>query len=48
MQSQYIDKVVIQLLTTIPNGILAVWPSSVSLKEFAMLTVNVHLMTAVL
>ncbi|KAF7335821.1 Pantothenate transporter Liz1 [Mycena venus] len=31
----------------IPNGILAVWPPSVKLKEFAFLTGGVQLMTAV-
>ncbi|KAL3421357.1 major facilitator superfamily transporter [Phlyctema vagabunda] len=31
----------------IPNGILAVWPASVHLKEFAFLTAGVQLMTAV-
>ncbi|KAK1222183.1 hypothetical protein PQX77_014981 [Marasmius sp. AFHP31] len=31
----------------IPNGILAFWPSSIKLKEFAFLTVGVQLMTAV-
>ncbi|KAJ7670488.1 pantothenate transporter liz1 [Mycena olivaceomarginata] len=31
----------------IPNGILAVWPASVKLKEFAFLTGGVQLMTAV-
>ncbi|RDW87461.1 hypothetical protein BP5796_03155 [Coleophoma crateriformis] len=31
----------------IPNGILAVWPASVPLKEFAFLTCGVQLMTAV-
>ncbi|ORY61732.1 pantothenate transporter liz1 [Pseudomassariella vexata] len=31
----------------IPNGILAVWPPSVPLKEFAFLTTGVQLMTAV-
>ncbi|CAI7579065.1 unnamed protein product [Penicillium pancosmium] len=35
------------ILTLLPNGILAVWPSSLALKEFAFLTVNIHLMTAV-
>ncbi|KAF6826323.1 pantothenate transporter liz1 [Colletotrichum musicola] len=35
------------VLGTIPNGILAVWPASVPLKEFAFLTSSVHLMTAV-
>ncbi|KAI7774156.1 pantothenate transporter liz1 [Diaporthe eres] len=35
------------LLGLIPNGILAVWPRSVPLKEFAFLTSSVHLMTAV-
>ncbi|EXJ77096.1 hypothetical protein A1O3_10254 [Capronia epimyces CBS 606.96] len=35
------------ILTLLPNGILAFWPSSLHLKEFAFLTVNVHLMTAV-
>lgn len=38
----------LQILTLLPNGILAVWPSSLALKEFAFLTVNIHLMTAVL
>lgn len=32
----------------IPNGILAVWPASIRLKEFAFLTDGVQLMTAVL
>lgn len=40
--------IVTQILATIPNGILAVWPASIPLKEFAMLTVNIHLMTGVL
>ncbi|KAJ7932135.1 hypothetical protein B0H13DRAFT_810218 [Mycena leptocephala] len=31
----------------IPNGILAVWPPSIKLKEFAFLTGGVQLMTAV-
>ncbi|KAK0640236.1 Pantothenate transporter liz1 [Lasiodiplodia hormozganensis] len=31
----------------IPNGILAFWPSSVQVKEFAFLTCGVQLMTAV-
>lgn len=31
----------------IPNGILAVWPASVKLKEFAFLTDGVQLMTAI-
>ncbi|KAH9908722.1 pantothenate transporter liz1 [Xylariomycetidae sp. FL2044] len=31
----------------LPNGILAFWPSSVALKEFAFLTSSVQLMTAV-
>ncbi|KAM0147456.1 hypothetical protein ACHAPG_010574 [Botrytis cinerea] len=31
----------------IPNGILAVWPKSVKLKEFAFLTDGVQIMTAV-
>ncbi|TDZ33192.1 Pantothenate transporter liz1 [Colletotrichum spinosum] len=35
------------VLGLIPNGILAVWPASVPLKEFAFLTSSVHLMTAV-
>ncbi|KAJ5185441.1 hypothetical protein N7491_006691 [Penicillium cf. griseofulvum] len=35
------------VLGLIPNGILAFWPSSVPLKEFAFLTVNMQLMTAV-
>jgi hypothetical protein len=37
-----------QALGLIPNGILAVWPASLALKKFAFLTVNVHLVTAVL
>ena len=32
----------------IPNGILAAWPASIHLKEFAFLTCGVQLMTAVL
>lgn len=32
----------------LPNGILAAWPASVKLKEFAFLTSGVQLMTAVL
>ncbi|KAJ5279139.1 hypothetical protein N7478_004511 [Penicillium angulare] len=35
------------ILTLLPNGILAAWPSSVPLKEFAFLTCNIQLMTAV-
>ncbi|KAF8858271.1 pantothenate transporter liz1 [Acephala macrosclerotiorum] len=31
----------------IPNGILAVWPKSIHLKEFAFLTTGVQLMTAI-
>ncbi|KAL4911423.1 hypothetical protein BDW74DRAFT_184772 [Aspergillus multicolor] len=31
----------------IPNGILAFWPSSLALKEFAFLTIGAQLMTAV-
>ncbi|KAH8700251.1 pantothenate transporter liz1 [Talaromyces proteolyticus] len=31
----------------VPNGILAVWPASVGLKEFAFLTDGVQLMTAI-
>ncbi|KAL1968635.1 hypothetical protein VTN77DRAFT_1461 [Rasamsonia byssochlamydoides] len=31
----------------IPNGILAVWPESIALKEFAFLTDGVQLMTAI-
>ncbi|KAL1624844.1 hypothetical protein SLS54_003567 [Diplodia seriata] len=31
----------------IPNGILAAWPASIQLKEFAFLTCGVQLMTAV-
>jgi hypothetical protein len=38
----------LQALGLIPNGILAVWPASLALKKFAFLTVNVHLVTAVL
>jgi hypothetical protein len=38
----------LQALGLIPNGILAVWPDSLALKKFAFLTVNVHLVTAVL
>ncbi|KAK7431269.1 hypothetical protein QQZ08_002040 [Neonectria magnoliae] len=34
-------------LTLLPNGILAVWPSSIPLKEFAFLTSSLHLVTAV-
>lgn len=37
-----------QVLGLIPNGILAVWPASIALKKFAFLTVNIHLVTAVL
>ncbi|KAL2835402.1 pantothenate transporter liz1 [Aspergillus pseudoustus] len=35
------------ILGLLPNGILAVWPSSLALKEFAFLTIGVQLMTAV-
>ncbi|KAI8160170.1 hypothetical protein K4K49_003220 [Colletotrichum sp. SAR 10_70] len=35
------------ILGLIPNGILAVWPASVPLKEAAFLTSSIHLMTAV-
>ncbi|KAJ5747718.1 uncharacterized protein N7511_009414 [Penicillium nucicola] len=35
------------ILGLVPNGILAAWPASVPLKEFAFLTTNVQLMTAV-
>lgn len=38
----------LQMLGLVPNGILAVWPASIALKKFAFLTVNVHLVTAVL
>ncbi|KAL4749656.1 hypothetical protein BDW72DRAFT_204627 [Aspergillus terricola var. indicus] len=31
----------------LPNGILAFWPTSLALKEFAFLTIGVQLMTAV-
>ncbi|KAL4762845.1 major facilitator superfamily domain-containing protein [Aspergillus foveolatus] len=31
----------------LPNGILAFWPASLALKEFAFLTIGVQLMTAV-
>jgi hypothetical protein len=41
-------KCVPKILGLIPNGILAAWPSSIPLKEFAFLTTNVQLMTAVL
>lgn len=37
-----------QVLGLIPNGILAVWPASIALKKSAFLTVNIHLVTAVL
>jgi hypothetical protein len=37
-----------QVLGLVPNGILAVWPASLALKKFAFLTVNIHLVTAVL
>ncbi|KAJ6060700.1 hypothetical protein N7444_002554 [Penicillium canescens] len=40
-------KCVPKILGLIPNGILAAWPSSIPLKEFAFLTTNVQLMTAV-
>ena len=36
------------ILTLIPNGILAFWSSNTHLLEFAFLTVNIQLMTAVL
>ncbi|KAL4789071.1 hypothetical protein BDV19DRAFT_395389 [Aspergillus venezuelensis] len=32
----------------IPNGILALWPDSLAVKEFAFLTIGMQLMTAVL
>ena len=32
----------------VPNAILAVWPASLKLKEFAFLTTGVQLMTAIL
>ena len=32
----------------VPNGILAVWPDGVKLKEFAFMTTGVQLMTAIL
>jgi ACS family pantothenate transporter-like MFS transporter len=38
----------LQVLGLLPNGILAVWPASIALKKFAFLTVNMHLVTAVL
>ncbi|KAM5354956.1 hypothetical protein ACJ41O_001602 [Fusarium nematophilum] len=34
-------------LTLVPNGILAVWPASIPLKEFAFLTSSLHLVTAI-
>lgn len=37
-----------QIWGLIPNGILAVWPHSLALKEFAFLTIGMQLMTAVL
>lgn len=37
-----------QIFGLLPNGILAFWPESLRLKEFAFLTVAVQLMTAVL
>lgn len=37
-----------QVFGLLPNGILAFWPESLRLKEFAFLTVAVQLMTAVL
>ena len=36
-----------QIYGLIPNGILAVWPPSIHLKEFAFLTSGVQLMTAI-
>ncbi len=36
-----------QIYGLIPNGILAFWPASIPLKEFAFLTIAVQLMTAV-
>lgn len=38
----------LQVIGLLPNGILAVWPASIALKKFAFLTVNMHLVTAVL
>ncbi|CAG8076158.1 unnamed protein product [Penicillium salamii] len=35
------------ILGLLPNGILAFWPASLQFKEFAFLTANVQLMTAV-
>ncbi|KIH88853.1 MFS transporter, ACS family, pantothenate transporter [Sporothrix brasiliensis 5110] len=35
------------ILTLLPNGILAFWSSNIHFLEFAFLTVNIHLMTAV-
>lgn len=37
-----------QIYGLVPNGILAFWPASVALKEFAFLTCGVQLMTAVM
>lgn len=38
----------VQVLGLVPNGILAVWPAGLAIKQFAFLTVNIHLVTAVL
>ena len=42
------DSIMRQIFGLLPNGILAFWPASVQFKEFAFLTANVQLMTAVL
>jgi ACS family pantothenate transporter-like MFS transporter len=39
---------ILQVLGLLPNRILAVWPANIALKKFAFLTVNMHLVTAVL
>ncbi|OQE31809.1 hypothetical protein PENSTE_c001G10415 [Penicillium steckii] len=46
-RSRFLWIIIPLFLTLLPNGILAFWPSSLVLKEFAFLTVNIHLMTAV-
>ncbi|KAM0551198.1 hypothetical protein ACHAPJ_008540 [Fusarium lateritium] len=35
------------ILTLLPNGVLAFWPSSIAFKEFAFLTSSLHLVTAI-
>ncbi|KAJ5243230.1 uncharacterized protein N7469_001557 [Penicillium citrinum] len=45
--SRFLWIIIPLILALLPNGILALWPSSLPLKEFAFLTVNIHLMTAV-